>query len=79
MSDEPEVLAETPVEVVPDPVVEPAAEETPAPKSLEERVGVGSKIDRTPRGWAVQLMYGGARRLHGEGATIEEAVTNAGA
>ncbi len=63
-------------------MVEPeAAAEPPASidRPIEARVLPGSKIDRTETGWRVQLVYGGARRLHGEGATIEEAVTNAGA
>ncbi len=48
-------------------------------KSFEDRVTVGSHIVRTETGWHVALAYGGAIRLHGEGPTLAEAITAAGA
>ena len=50
----------------------------PAPPTLEERVEVGSVIERTPRGWFAKLHYGGQTRLYGEGATVDAAVREAG-
>ncbi len=48
------------------------------PKTIEQRVDVGGIIERTPQGWHVSLMYGGARKLHGDGATLENALLDAG-
>ncbi len=78
----PEVVIVADVEqVIVDP--EPAVTAEPAMeigvfRSLEDRVEVGGKIERTARGWQVSLMYGGARKLFGEGATIEAALASAG-
>ncbi len=47
-------------------------------RSLEDRVEVGGIIERTAQGWHVSLMYGGARKLHGDGATLENALLDAG-
>lgn len=71
--------------VVPEPVVS-VAPEAPVPepagtgvRSIEDRVEVGGQIERTASGWKVHLMYGGVRRLHGEGTTIDAALTAASA
>ena len=47
-------------------------------KYLEDKVAPGTIFERTERGWKVTLMYGGAPRLFGEGATIKDAFTAAG-
>ena len=46
--------------------------------TMEERVEVGSTIERTKTGWIAKLHYGGQVRLFGEGPTMDEAVRRAG-
>ena len=48
------------VEAVAEPEVEAVAEAIPL--TQEERVEVGSIIERTARGWSARLHYGGAMR-----------------
>ena len=69
MSDAVEVQEETPADAV-------EAEEIPL--TQEERVEVGSILERTARGWSARLHYGGAMRLFGEGRTIADALAAAG-
>ena len=94
MSDRDAVQADTPAEIeaVEAPAaevvtVEPVAVEAveaeaveveEIPLTPEERVEVGSIIERTARGWSARLHYGGAMRLFGEGRTIADALTAAG-
>ena len=93
MSDRDAVQAETPVEIVDAPVVEapavepvaveaveaePEGEVEEAPLTQEERVEVGSILERTAWGWSARLHYGGAVRLFGDGRTIADALTAAG-
>ena len=94
MSDLDAVQVETPAEIeaVDAPVaevvtVEPVAVEAvqaetveaeEIPLTPEERVEVGSIIERTARGWSARLHYGGAVRLFGDGRTIADALTAAG-
>lgn len=78
-----EAAPATPVETPSTPVVPPVADvpvATPAvaAPSLEERTSVGDILERTARGWIARLHYGGAQRLHGEGATIDHALKEAG-
>lgn len=47
-------------------------------QAMEDRVPPGSVIERTPTGWAVRIVYGGAPRLFGEGATLTAALRQAG-
>ena len=53
------------------------AETVPTP-TLEDRVEIGSILERTKSGWHVKLHYGGQTRLFGDGATIDAALTDAG-
>ena len=80
MSDTEAVQAETPVEIeaVETPAVEAEPEVEIVPLTQEERVEVGSIIERTARGWSARLHYGGAMRLFGEGRTIADALAAAG-
>lgn len=68
------------VETASTPLVPPVADVpvAPAAPSLEERTSVGDILERTARGWIARLHYGGAQRLHGEGATIDHALKEAG-
>ena len=65
-------------EQLPAPPIERNEAEIIPPPTLEERVEVGSVIERTPRGWFAKLHYGGQTRLYGEGATVDAAVREAG-
>lgn len=47
-------------------------------RSLEDRVPPGSVLERTPTGWHVSVMYGGAPRLFGDGVTLALALRGAG-
>ena len=84
MTDAEAVQAEAPVEIVEVPAVEAVAdvaevvEAVEVPLTPEERVEVGSVLERTARGWSARLHYGGAVRLFGEGQTIAEALASAG-
>ena len=81
MPDAVEVQEETPADAVEEtPAVEAVAEPevVEIPLTPEERVEVGSIIERTARGWSARLHYGGAMRLFGEGRTIADALTAAG-
>ena len=80
MPDAVEVQEETPADaVVETPTVEAEPEvEGETPLTPEERVEVGSVIERTARGWSARLHYGGAVRLFGEGRTIADALAAAG-
>jgi hypothetical protein len=48
------------------------------PPTLEDRTPVGSTFTRTAFGWSVQIMYGGSLRLSGDGATMDNALKEAG-
>lgn len=61
--------AEAVAEIEADVVVAPA---------LEDRIPVGSVLERTKHGWHVRIMYGGVPRLHGDGETLAIALTEAG-
>ena len=80
MRDAVEVQEDTPADAVEEtPAVEAVEEvEVAIPLTPEERVEVGSVIERTARGWSARLHYGGAMRLFGEGRTIADALTAAG-
>ena len=65
-------------EQLPAPPVERNEAEIVPPPTLEDRVEIGSILERTKSGWHVKLHYGGQTRLFGNGATIDAAITNAG-
>ena len=87
VDDETTDTTETAPEIVQEPVPPVADEETPVERNeeefvplptLEARVAVGSTLTRTKTGWHVGIMFGGAPRLHGDGATLDAALIEAG-
>ena len=60
------------------PTIERNEAEIVPPPTLEDRVEIGSILERTKTGWRAILHYGGQPRLFGDGATIDAALTDAG-